>query len=216
MNPIVRPFPCRVILSAGLVTCLVASASAQGYARGIVKDMNGHGIPGATVTAESLVSTLSKSDTTDNSGRFSFIGLAAGEWLFVIRADGFEPVQGFGTVRRTGLATAIEFTMKTDRFNPPAPTAGILAGLKASELVERLEQADALFDRTEYDAAIEAYRSILERAPALTSVSLQIGHAFREKQEPDEALAAYQMVLAADPSNVEARAAIAAINQTAR
>ena len=106
--------------------------------------------------------------------------------------------------------------MERDRFNPPAPTGGVLAGLKTAELVESLEMAEGLFDRGEYDAAIDAYRSILERAPALTSVSLQIGHAFREKQEPDQALAAYRMVLDADPSNVAARAAIDAVTQTVR
>ena len=74
-------------------------------------------------------------------------------------------------------------------FNPAAPSTGVLAGLKASELVESLEEADGLFDRAEYDAAIDAYQSILDRAPALTSLSLQIGHAFREKQEPEQALA---------------------------
>ena len=103
-----------------------------------------------------------------------------------------------------------------DAFSPPAPAVGVLAGLTARELVESLEEAEGLFDRGEYDDAIDAYRSILERAPALTSLSLQIGHAFREKQEPDQALAAYRTVLDADPSNAEARAAIDAVSQTVR
>ena len=64
--------------------------------------------------------------------------------------------------------------------------------------------------------AIDAYRSILERAPALTSVNLQIGHAFREKLEPDQALAAYQTALAADPGNAEVLAAIDDVSQTRR
>ena len=106
--------------------------------------------------------------------------------------------------------------METDVFNPRAPATGVLAGLRARDLVESLEEADGLFDRAEYDAAIDAYRSILEQAPALTSLSLQIGHAFREKQEPDKALAAYRTVLDADPSNQEARLAIDAVSQTVR
>ena len=211
-----RSLACRVILIAGLVTCLAASAFAQGRVRGIVRNEDGNGISGATVTVESFTSPNSRTVTTNRSGRFSFIGLSRGEWLFIIQADGFEPVQGSANVSRGNSPLRVQFTMEADRFNPPAPAEGVLAGLTARELIESLEQAEELFDRGDYDAAIVAYRSILDRSPALTTLSLQIGHAFREKQEPDQALAAYRMVLDADPSNVEARAAIDAVSQTVR
>ncbi len=211
---LLRPFTCRFALVAGLLTCMAASAAAQGRLSGIVRDQDGSAIPNATVTGEDLTSTSTQTATTNNSGRFSVIGLNPGVWLIVIRADGFEPVQNRVDVART--STTVQFTMKTDRFNPPAPAAGVLAGLTANELVGSLEEADRLFDRGEYDAAIDAYRSIIQRAPALTSLSLQIGHAFREKQEPNEALAAYRTVLDADPSNVQARAAIDALSQVIR
>ena len=217
MNRTSRPFACRYVLLAGLVACMATSAAAQeAQVRGIVRDEDGKGIAGATVTAESLTSTRSLADRTNSSGRFSFIGLTRGQWLFVVQADGFTPVQGFANVRSSGSMTAMQLTMEKDVFNPAAPSTGVLAGLKARELVESLEEADGLFDRAEYDAAIDAYQSILERAPALTSLSLQIGHAFREKQEPEQALAAYQTVLDADSSNAEARAAIDAVSQTVR
>ena len=210
----IRPLACRVILT-GLATCMATSAAAQGQLRGIVRDRDGKGIPGATVTAESALWNIATDETTNDSGRFSLIGLNRGEWLVVIRAEGFQPVQGFATIRGGG-PTTVRFTLEKDMFNPPAPATGVLAGLKASELVERLENADGLFDSGEYDAAIDAYRSILERAPALTSLNLHIGHAFREKQEPDQALAAYRTALDAEPSSAEARAAIDAASQTVR
>lgn len=216
MNRAIRPAACRCILIAGLLTCMASSATAQGRISGIVKDEDGNGIQGATVAAENLVSTTTATATTNGSGRFAFISLDRGQWRFVIRAVGFEPVQRVATVRRSGQGIVVQFTMKADRFNPRPPAAGILAGLTTRELVESLEAAEGLFDRGAYDAAIDAYRSILERVPALTSLSLQIGHAFREKQEPDQALAAYLTLLDTDPSNVEALAAIDAISQTAR
>ena len=214
MNRTMKPLARRVILVAGLVTCMAASAFAQGRVRGIVRDDDGNGISGATVTAENLTSTTNRTVTTNDSGRFSFVGLSRGEWLFVIRADGFELVQGSANVSGGDSPIQVQFTMEADRFKPPASATGVLAGLTARELVESLEVAEELFARGEYDAAIDAYRSIMERTPALTAVSLQIGHAFREKQEPDQALAAYRTVLDADPSNAEARAAIAAVSQT--
>jgi len=216
MNRAIRTHLCRFIVASGLVAGLTASAAAQGRVLGVVRDRDGDGIPGATVTAESLVSTGNQTATTNDDGRFSFIGLNRGEWLFIIRAEGFMPVQGFANVRTAGSGTNVQFTMDTDRFNPPAPTAGVLAGLKASEVVESLEEADLLFDGGDYNAAINAYQSILERAPALTSLNLQIGHAFRELTDLDEALSAYQAALDADPSSAEARSAVDALSQAPR
>ena len=213
MNRTLSSFACCFVLVAGL-TCVAASAAAQGILSGVVRDEDGNGIPDATVTVENLTATAPRTSTTNSSGRFSFIGLTAGDWLIVIRADGFEPNQNLAPVART--STSVEFTLKVDRFNPPAPAAGVLAGLTTNELVLSLEEAEGLFDRGEYDAAIDIYRSIVERAPALTSLGLQIGHAFREKREPEQALAAYRTVLEADPTNVEARTAIDAVSQTVR
>ena len=212
----IRPLASRLILAAGLVACLAGSAAAQeGQLRGIVRDRDGQGIAGATVRAESGYWNVGFDETTDGSGRFSLIGLNRGEWLVVIRADGFQPIQGFADVRGGGQ-TMVRFRMERDMLNPPAPAAGILAGLKASEIVASLEDAESLFDGGEYDAAIDAYRSILERVPALTSLNLQIGHAFGEKQEPDQALAAYRAALDADPLNAEAQATLDVASQTAR
>jgi tetratricopeptide (TPR) repeat protein len=216
MNRTIRPLARRIILLAGMVTCITASAFAQGSVQGLVRDDDGNGISGATVTAENLTSATSLTVTTDDAGRFSFIVMSRGEWRFFIRAYGFEPALGSASVRGSNSDVRVQFTMKWDRFNPQAPETGLLAGLTARELVESLDVADELIARGEYDAAIDAYQSILERAPNLTSLGLQIGHAFHEKQEPDRALAAFRTVLDADPSNAEARVAIDAISQTVR
>jgi len=211
----IRPLACRLVLAAGLVTCVAVPAAAQGQLRGIVRNRDGGGIAGATVRVENGYWNRGFDETTDRSGRFSVIGLNRGEWLVVIRAEGFEPVQGFVDVRGGGVTTA-RFRLEQDMLNPPAPEFGVLAGLKAQDVVASLEEAESLFAGGEYDAAIDAYRSILERVPALSSLYLQIGHAFGEKQEPDQALAAYRAALDSDPLNAEARATVDVASQTAR
>ena len=123
---------CRLILVVGVVACMATTAVAQGIVRGLIRDQNSQGISGATVS-----SATSETTTTNDSGRFALIGLRGGEWRFVIRADGFQPVQRVANVQRTG-ATAVQLTMEKDRFNPAAPTGGVLAGLKTAELIESL------------------------------------------------------------------------------
>lgn len=199
----------QLLLLAGLVLCVTSQAAAQGRIRGMVADRDGEPVVGAMVVAEELATNGSMTAATDASGRFSFLGLNRGEWMFVVRADGFEPVQGMAAVMGSGPGTALQFTMDRDLFNPPAPAGGVLGGLQATALLEDLEQADRLFDTGDYDAAIEAYGTLLTSAPALTSVNLQIGHAHRELLESDQAIASYRAALTADPASPEAAAALA-------
>jgi len=206
-------FDRRFVMSHAVIatTALIATSvtvAAQGGIRGIVKDNEGVGIAGATVTAESLESPATRTTTTNRVGRFAFIGLSRGDWLFVVTAEGFEPDQAASNVRRSGRPGVVEFSLEPDVFNPPAPAVGVLAGLKTGDLLTILEEAEALFDAEDYDDAIDAYRAILELAPALTSINLQIGHAYREKRDQDRALAAYQQALSADPDNREILMAI--------
>ena len=207
-----RPLPFRLMLVLLLSGGMASTAAAQGGVRGVVRGDDGEGIPGARIIAESLETSQTRTTTTNNSGRFAFIGLAGGDWLFVVTADGFRAQQGYSAVRRSGQPARVQFTLEPDPFNPAAPDIGVLAGVKSADVLARLDGAERLFDGGDYDGAIDAYRDILDLAPALTSVNLAIGHAFRAKRQPDRALAAYRSALAGDPANSEVLAAIDALD----
>ncbi len=207
-----QPFSSRLMLVVLLLGGMASTAAAQGGVRGVVRDSEGTGIVGARVIAESLETSQTRTATTNRSGRFAFIGLAGGDWLFLIQADGFREEQGYSVVRRSGQPARVEFILDFDPFNPAAPSVGVLAGLRAADILSRLQAAERLFDAGNYDGAIDAYRAILSVAPALTSVNLPIGHALRAKREPEQALAAYRSALSADPTNPEVQAAISALD----
>ena len=207
-----RLFSLRPVLAVLLLGGMASTAYAQGGVRGVIRDDAGQGIPGARIIAESLETSQTRTTTTNNAGRFAFIGLAGGDWLFVIQADGFREEQGFSPVRRSGEPARVDFTLEPDPFNPVAPEVGVLAGVKSGDVLARLRGAERLFDGGDYDGAIAAYRDLLEVAPALTSVHLSLGHAWRAKREPERALAAYRSALAADPANREVLAAIDALD----
>lgn len=187
---------------------MTSQAAAQGRIRGTVSDRDGEPIGGAVIVAEELATNGTSTATTNDSGRFSFLGLNRGEWMFVVRADGFEPAQGMAVVLASGPGTAVQFTMDRDVFNPAAPAGGVLGGLKSAELLEEMAEADRLFAAGDYDAAIKSYEALLTSAPALTSINLQIGHAYQALEQPDRALASYRAALEADPTNPEAAAAL--------
>jgi tetratricopeptide (TPR) repeat protein len=201
----------QVICTVALLLSAPTVWAQTAVIRGLVSDITGEPINGVTVTAESAEWRRMEEEATDGSGRFQFIGLQGGRWLFVVRKRGYEPSQGFATVRNTGDSGVIEFQLEFDPLHPPAPSTGVLAGIRADDIQAQLDAAHALFDRGEYDGAIAAYKTVLEEVPRLTSLNLQIGHAHREKQNYDQALAAYQAVPVGTTARKEAESAIQAL-----
>lgn len=197
-----------------LLTLFAPAAVAQGLVAGRVRAADGSPIEGAKVVAQNLQNGRSLDGETDGSGRFAFIGLTRGQWMFVVEKFGYEPSQGVANVART-RRTNISFVLEVNPFAPPIPTTGVLAGVPAGQLQQELNAAHSLFDRGDYDDAIEAYEDLLEQVPTLTSLNLQIGHAYREKQDYARALSAYEAIPADTPAAGEAAAAIAALEDAA-
>ena len=59
---------------------------------------------------------------------------------------------------------------------------------------------------------IAAYRTVLEKAPPLSAINLQIAAAYRNKKDYAAATSAYDAVLKADPGNQKAAIGIATMN----
>lgn len=199
------------VIVSMLLPSFAAVATAQtGVITGAVRDVEGEPIVGAEVVGENTQWQRRVEATTNDAGRFSFVGLQRGRWLFLIRQRGYEPVQGFANVRGSGTGR-VNFVMETDPLHPPAPSTGVLANLRGDELEEALDAADALYASGNYDGAIEAYEAVLVNVPRLTALHVQIGHAYRDKNDLERALAAYRAVPAGDPASSEAQGAIEAL-----
>jgi Flp pilus assembly protein TadD len=198
------------ILRAALVILGLAAgagdAAAQaGRVSGIVRDDSGQAIKGAIVTAENPNRGLvSRTATTDDRGRFTIIGLTPGAWRFFAQAPGHAPGGGEMVVRFGTPNPPLMFAL---RRNGPAADAP-LAEVAGKDLQAQLASADALFARQQWDQAIEAYRSIMNRTPALSIINLQIAAAYRSKKDYDAALAAYRDLLAAEPESEKAAVGI--------
>ncbi|MEW6322603.1 MAG: tetratricopeptide repeat protein [Acidobacteriota bacterium] len=203
-----------LLTSAAFVLAFALSslpAIAQtGRIGGIVKDDKGQPIKGATIVAENpSASPSSFTATTDDRGRFSIIGLRAGNWKITASAPGFQPSSGSLPVKTIGAPNPpLEFTLVPGAAGP----AGALAGVNAKELQGELEKAEQLLASQQFDAAIAAYRAILEKAPMLSMIHMQIAVVQRRQKDYDGALASYQKVLEADPGNERAKIEIGMTN----
>jgi Flp pilus assembly protein TadD len=193
-----------------VLTLVVASeAAAQpGRVGGVVKDEKGEPIKGATITADNENIGSSFTATTDDKGRFTIIGLRAGTWRFIAQAPGFAAEGGQMPVRSGNPNPPMTFTLK--RTGPA--WSGAMAGISARDIQSELTTADGLFNQKRWDEAIAAYRALMNRAPSLSFINLQIAAAHRNKKDFDSALAAYHALLTIDPDNEKATIGISQTN----
>jgi tetratricopeptide (TPR) repeat protein len=197
-----------VILLAivAIAALLPAVAAAQGHVAGTVKDASGHAIKGATITAENPnFAIASLTSTSDAKGRFSFLGLRGGTWTFTVQAPGFVAQKRQATTKSMGTNAAIDFQLQpVEEAGAPGP----LSNVDVKALQQQLAKAAQLDTGGQLDEAVAAYRAILERVPALTSIHLQLGALFERQHDAAAATTEYQAALKADPANARARAAL--------
>jgi tetratricopeptide (TPR) repeat protein len=191
-------------LALALVALVPAAAVAQGHLAGTIRDASGHPVKGATITAENQNFPAATS-ASDAKGRYSFVGLRGGTWALTVQAPGFLTQKRQVTTRAIGTNAAIDFDLQPLTETTPA---GPMATIDAKTLQQQLAKAADLDSAGKIDEAIAAYRDILEHAPALTTVHLQLGALFERRRDTASAVSEYQALLKADPANPKARAAL--------
>src|SRR6185369_15937132 len=88
--------PSRVLFSflMLLALCLVAFAqTGTSNITGTIRDSNGAAVPGATVTAKNDATGVTSTQTTTDSGLFSFSSLPVGKYTITVEKQGFKTLQ---------------------------------------------------------------------------------------------------------------------------
>jgi hypothetical protein len=199
----------KAFAAALLVLAAVAHAQAQVIrVAGTIRDDNGRPVRGAAITAENPDHTPPRLMTTSNDkGEFGFIGIRRGVWTMSVEAPGFESLQ-FRRPIGTGRQQSIDLRL----VRTATPVSLPLDGLKASEIQQRIDRAESLASNGDLDGAIAAWRDVLAKVPALSSVHLRLGALYERKPDPERARAAYRQLLVLEPGNATAIAAIARLD----
>ena len=196
----------RAALAVILLALSGTTAWAQGRIAGTIKDEGGRPIKGATITAQNADHSPSTyTASTDQRGRFGILGLRRGLWTISIQCPGYEPVRSQIDVQTLRPNPALEVRLlKGPEPAPPGP----LERLSAKDIQQRIDSAEAKASGGDLDAAVAAYREILTRVPAMTSIYLRLGALQERKSDPAAALAAYRELVRLEPANDKALAAI--------
>lgn len=192
-----------------------AQGSLSGRAMGQVLDQSGRAIKGAIVRATNRQAYPPEiTSTTDDKGRFAMIGLRTGVWTFSIEAPGYVTFTGSYPMRAN--TPPPPFRVSLERTLEPIP------GALPRDIDEQLSRAQALRNEGRFDQALDAYQSIYQKHPKLTTLNLVIGSVYQQKAEReadaaarqalyDRAVAAYSEVIKSDPETSAAEEAAAQI-----
>src|SRR5580765_7349490 len=92
-----------------------ATAAAQtntGQISGVVRDIQGGVLPGATVTAEHVATGTKVERVSDDRGRYFLPSLPVGTYVVASELAGFRRVLRTGIVLQLGQTVALDFTLE--------------------------------------------------------------------------------------------------------
>lgn len=191
-----------VLLGLGL---LAPPAHAQtGAARGMVLDEKGQPVADASVRMESLGGIARQLETkTNKKGEFTQVGLRPGPYRVTVSREGFAPAVGEVQVP-LGEATRIE----PFRLAPAVRAAG---GGGVEELQRQFAEAVRLQNAGKLDEAEAIYEALLEKAPGVPEVHVNLGFVYAARKDWASAEASYLKALELRPGAVDVVAALGAV-----
>jgi hypothetical protein len=93
-----------------------AQITADGTIRGYIRDQQGAALPGATVTLTGVNVAGSQVATSDSTGHYRLLNLAAGEYALQAELQGFSRFRREGLVVRAGLNLAIDINLQVGKI----------------------------------------------------------------------------------------------------
>lgn len=181
-----------------------AAAQAKTRVQGVVSDLDGKPISGATVKVLNKGSQRTYTAQSKDDGKYSLI--VDGQTLtFTVSAKGFQTFEEERAVATLGRKPTLNIQLapegaKVVEVAPAAPEATPepkidLADLKAGNL---------LFEQGQYKEAVASYQVALAKNPTLNQIHIAIADAYVKMEDWPNALAEYKLVPDTDPMSERA------------
>lgn len=184
----------KIMVLAALILVSIFSAHSliaqegrgQARLRGVVVDMEGNPVEGATVELESLMHKLSMTTKTDKRGVWTFLGLGKTVAKITITKEGYEPTVipnlQISAIKNPDQEVVLYPIRDVSRVNEADPRSIYLKG-------------ETFYNEGEYEKAIEMFKLFIEKLPDLYEARINLGNCYIRLKEYDKAIEEFEYVL---------------------
>jgi tetratricopeptide (TPR) repeat protein len=184
-----------IALSVLIVASVLSAQEWKGQGRipGIVVDEQGNPIDGVRIKFFCPKFDGGFETKSGKDGRWLGAWMRSALWNIDFDKIGYAPVHKSLQMNQFEKYKEMKVVMKK------------IEGLVVSEdMKKELTAANDLFDKKDYQAAVEAYKAFLTKFPDAYFIWRNIGNSYFLLEKYDEAEAAYKEVLAKNPNDIEA------------
>ena len=142
--------PSKLLLAVSvlLVSCLISFAqTGTSNITGTIRDSNGAAVPGATVTAKNEATGVTSTQTTTDSGLYSFSSLPVGNYTITVEKQGFKTLQRTNNILQVGEPLSVDGALEIGQVSE---TVNVTGG------PEQLQSSNATIGNVVDQKAIEA------------------------------------------------------------
>jgi tetratricopeptide (TPR) repeat protein len=198
---------------AGLVLCsflavlaFALPAAAQGLVQGVVTDAQGQPVDGATVVIEAEGTNRHFDMKTNKKGEFMQIGLSSGPYKVTATKDKLTASQSV----RISQGRPASAKLVLGAAGSPAEAAAVTALRKV------LDEAVAATNAGKFDEAIAGFTKAAETQPTCFACFYNIGFAYAQKKDYDNAEANYKKAIELKADYADAYAGLASVYNAQR
>jgi tetratricopeptide (TPR) repeat protein len=211
---------CLLVSSISTAPLAAQDWRGRGRVQGVVNDVDGHPVEGATVTLRKGKDTVKVESPgpaqlkTDKKGRWNMLGLAPGMWGVLIEKQGLIPSEGRINVEEEGLVPPVVVTLKPI---PKEQAQQEAAPSKGSQAMAAINDGNAALQADKPVEAREAYQKALalldppNQVPVLRAIastyyreSAQAKTKEEKAQKVDQSIATLKQALAIKPDDADA------------
>ena len=186
------------ILGIGLALGLAPSASAQewtgrGRIEGTVKNEKGEPIAGASISLRWKESGKGGPDVkTDKKGKWAYIGLTGGQWIYSVEAPGYVPQSYPISVAEASRNQPVDVTLQPAQAQaaPAESHEELKVGGKtiSKEASEAIEKGNTAFSAKNLPEARENYLRALQELPDNAALVTRVAAVYAAENNSPEAL----------------------------
>jgi tetratricopeptide (TPR) repeat protein len=174
-----------LFVAAGLN--LAQQGRGKGRIRGTVSDESGKPLVGVKIIAESVEYGTKFESESNKKGNWALGGLGSGLFTITTEFEGYVPImEEINVSQFLHNNPKLNFVLKSKK-EVLASASGIDASL--------IDEGNQFFSKKKYSEALGKFQEFLDANPNIYQVYINIGNCYKEMEDPEAAISAYQTVL---------------------